>query len=135
MKFFIDNNLSPTFAKILSELTSREYTNDKVIHLCEKVPRNVSDIEWIDTLTSEGGWIVISGDQEILRNKHERKAWKDSRLTGFFVSKTWMSLTFWDQAWRIVKWFPHIRRQSAMVRPGATFEIGPNANGKFKVLG
>jgi hypothetical protein len=44
-----------------------------------------------------------------------------------------MNQGIWDQAWRLVRWWPAIVDMSGRVSPGAAFEIPVNyGRGKFK---
>ena len=40
---------------------------------------------WIDALSREGRWVIISGDRRITRNRAEYAAFRSSRLVGFFL--------------------------------------------------
>ena len=133
MKFFLDNNLPPSWAEALNALSGTE--KHSVHHLRTKFPRNVTDVEWINTLASEGGWTIISGDLRISRNQHERQAWLKSGMVAFFLTKGWRSLKFWDQTWRIVRWWPNILQQSELVIAPAGFEVPDNyGSGKFRPI-
>ena len=132
MKFFFDNNLSPYHAKAIAILSSTE--GHDVLHLRDKFDQAVPDIVWLEGLAAEGGWIIISGDFRISRNPLERRAWKEAQLLTFFLAKAWRHQKFWDQAWRLVRWWPFIVQQATLVRPGAAFEISVNPTGRFKQL-
>ena len=43
------------------------------------------DTVWIDALSREGRWVIISGDRRITRNRAEYAAFRSSRLVGFFL--------------------------------------------------
>ena len=129
MKFFIDNNLPPAWAKALDALDDTH----TVTHLRDKFPPDVTDIDWIQALSGEGGWYIISGDMRISRNQHEREAWLRSGLVGFFLGKSWRSVKYWDQTWRFVRWWPNIVQQAELVTPPAAFEI-PFGWGKFRQI-
>jgi hypothetical protein len=53
---------------------------DQVIPLTDRFPANTEDRVWMDALGDEGGWVVISADRRIHRNKIEREAWRRSGL-------------------------------------------------------
>lgn len=130
MKFFLDNNLPPAWAPALNALAGTE--QHSVHHLREKFAPDVTDIDWINRLATEGGWTIISGDIRITRNRHEREAWLQSGLVGFFMGKSWRSLTFWEQTWRFVRWWPNVVQQAQLVKPPAGFVIPVNfGSGKF----
>ena len=132
MRFFLDNHLAPALARSLHALSERE--GDEVYHLKSRFDGATSDIDWIRTLAEEGGWIVLSGDFRIIRRPHEKRIWQSARLTGFFLAKGWINATFWDQAWRLVRWWPQIAAQARRVEAGATFQIPFATTGKFRIL-
>ena len=129
MKFFLDNCLPPRWARALSALSDSDID---VKHLREKFKQDISDIDWIQKLSAEGGWTIISGDVRITKSLHERQAWLSSGLTAFFLVKGW-DFEFWDKTSRIVRWWPRIMEQTQMVQPGAGFYVPVNfKNGKFE---
>ena len=77
---------------------------------------------------------MISGDTRILRNPHEREAWRESGLTIFVQAKSWTNHKFWDQACSLVRWWPPIVKQANLVVPGSAFEFRWKWDGKFKAL-
>jgi hypothetical protein len=64
---FLDNNLSPYLARGLNALLEPE--GDEVVHLTDRFPRQIDDRSWINALGDEGGWVVISADRRIYRNR------------------------------------------------------------------
>jgi hypothetical protein len=111
-----------------------EKAGHKAVHLRSKFLPNTEDVQWIEALGKEGGWISISGDMRIAKLQHEREAWRQSKLTAFFMLKGWTSAEFWDQAWMLIRWWPLIIRQAEMVAPGAGFEIPFGSPGKLRQL-
>ncbi len=81
MKVIIDENLSPALARALNALFDGE---DEVVHIRDKFGPSVKDVDWIDRLSAEDRWIVISGDTSIIKKKAEQTAFRNSRLIGFF---------------------------------------------------
>jgi hypothetical protein len=94
-----------------------------VKHLRELFPVDTPDIEWIQRIASDPDWVIISGDIRISQNEFERRAWLESGLTAFFLAKGWTRLKLWDQAWRLVKWWPEIVAQAIRIKPGAGFIV------------
>src|SRR5262249_61333547 len=95
-----------------------------VVSLRQKFPPDTPDVEWIRSLGHENqNWVVISGDTRISRNKHEHEAWLEAKLTFFFWAPAWSALGRWEQASKIVKWWPVIVDQAAGIAPGAGFKI------------
>jgi len=131
VKFFLDNNLSPAFARALHALSDRD--GHEVRHLSEKFDRDITDVEWIRALAGEGDWVVVSGDTRIPKNPAERQAWLEAQLTTFFLGKGWTNLSLWDQAWKLVQWWPRIIDQARNVQPPAAFLV-PVKGSRFEQL-
>lgn len=122
MKFFFDNCISPKLVKSLKVII--EFQGVDVIHLHEKYDRaNIKDPEWINELSREGDWIIISADPRITRSKAERAAWHSSQLTAFFFSDGFASRTIYEQASLLFKCWPEIMKLSRESRKGAGFLI------------
>lgn len=120
MKVFFDNNLSPKIARALQELFLGQH---EIIHLASKFPRNVSDKKWIEELSHDGYWIVISGDLRIKKNQAERMAFRNSKLTGLFMAPGLLKKKPHVQTYRILYHWEKIEQLSTLVAPGATYEI------------
>lgn len=63
MKFIFDNNLPPTLARGIGELSKFDPDVKAVIPLKDKFAPNTPDIVWLRSLAAEGEWIVISIDR------------------------------------------------------------------------
>jgi hypothetical protein len=132
VKFFFDNCLPPSLAHALKLLAAKD--GHEIQHLRDQFPPATTDVEWINKLGADGEWVIVSGDLRISRSKHERAAWLQSHLTSFFLAKGWMNISFWEQAWKLIRWFPDIVKQAGMVKPGAGFEVPVKYNGQFKQI-
>ena len=121
MKFFLDNCVSPKFAKALRILA--EYQGYEIVHLSEKFDRSVRDVDWIVKLSEESDWVIVSGDQRISRNRSERAAWEESGFTAFFFGDGWASRGYWNQAADIVKWWPEIVLEARKAKAGTGYII------------
>lgn len=121
MRFFLDNTTPPRFAEALRALEGPD--GNDIRHLREKFDPKTPDIDWLKTLAEDGAWVIISGDVRISQNEFERRAWLESRLTAFFLGKGWTSLKLWDQAWKLIKWWPDIVAQAERVHAGAGFVV------------
>jgi len=130
LKVFLDNNLSPYLARALNELLEPE--GDQVVHLADRFRADTEDRTWITALAEEGGWVVISADRRIYRNKLEREAWRRSRLIVFFLAPQWQRAGNIETAWRLLRWWPRIRDQAGIVAAPAAFEL-PLAYGSGRV--
>jgi hypothetical protein len=95
----------------------------EVIHLRDRFPVNVSDVEWMGALAKEMDWVIISADTAITRNPHEVEAWKLAGHPIFFFKHSLHPQTFWQQASRLCHVFPDIVRLATRARPGDSFQI------------
>jgi len=132
MRFFFDNQLSPYLAESINALARQD--GDEVVHKRTKFPPNTDDIDWIRDLSREGDWIVVSGDLDIVRTRAEKPVWQAAGLVGFFLMKGWINITPWDQAWRLIRWWPVIVTQAKIAGKGSTFRVSVNYNGKLDPL-
>jgi len=120
VKVLIDENLPPALARALDALFKGDH---EVIHLRARFGPNVTDREWIDRLSAEGRWIVISGDRRITRNRVEYTAFRNSRLVGFFLSKGLYKAPLVKQMERILALWGAMETQSGIVAGGAMFVL------------
>lgn len=133
MKAILDNNLSPRIAVALHALVEPE--GHLVKHLTDRFPAATPDEAWIRALGTEGHWVIISGDVRIVRNRHEREAWRQSGLTVFFLARGWRNMRNLERAYRLIQWWPRIVEQAELIEGGAAFEIPIRArSGRFRQL-
>jgi len=130
MKCLFDNNMPPKLAKTLKFLEG----DDGIIveHLNEEFPPDTPDIEWIKKLAKEGGWFVITKDNQIRKRSNERKAWQESHIPVVFLSKSWMDHDFWEIAWRFIRHWPKLKESISRNRKIESFEL--TINGKITVI-
>jgi hypothetical protein len=108
-------------------------TGVPVFHLSEKFSPNIPDIGWMENLTKEGDWFVITQDNQIRRKPHERKAWQESHIPIVFLPKTWIKYTLWEMAWRLIKYWPELKKNINHCRKNESLEL--SINGKITVVG
>ncbi len=120
MKVFFDHNMSPAMARALAELFRKQH---EVTFLAEKFARDTRDIDWISALSSEGQWIVISGDRRITRNRAEYHAFRNSNLIGFFLSEGLYKASVIKQMERLLALWSTMEGVCERVQGGAMFEL------------
>ena len=103
----------------------RELFRDRhhVTWLAERFRRTATDLEWIQKLSAEGRWVVISGDRRITRNRAEYGAFQNSRLVGFFLSRGLNKATVIKQFERILAHWDNIETIEGHAGGGAIFEL------------
>jgi hypothetical protein len=83
----------------------------------------VTDQQWIDDLSRDGQWVMISGDRRITRNRAEYQAFRNSRLIGFFLSKGLYKSKVIKQMERILAMWENMTTIASSVGGGAMFEL------------
>lgn len=130
MKFVVEHSVSPVLAKALAVLA--EPDGHEVVHLRIHYHQNTLDPIWLRGLGQrEPDVVIISADPRISRSPHERAAWLESGLTIVFL-RSFADLPIWDQAAKLVKWWPDIVNQVRHARPGTGFLV--SIQGKIERL-
>ena len=103
----------------------RELFRDRhhVTWLAERFRRTATDLEWIQQLSAEGRWVVISGDRRIARNRAEYGAFQNSRLVGFFLSRGLNKAKVIKQFERILAHWDNIETIEGHASGGAIYEL------------
>lgn len=107
MKFFFDNNLPRSLAHGIAALSAHDPSVEQVIHLRDRYRPNEPDEVWLRELAQECGWIVISIDQ-FKKTIAERELLRQRGLTVFVLDPQWSKQQYWEQAARLVLWWPRI---------------------------
>ncbi|MGN6100593.1 MAG: hypothetical protein ACTHOR_05525 [Devosia sp.] len=132
MKLLLDNNLSPKVTRAIHELIKGE--GSQAVALRDRFEAETPDIEWISALGREGGWAVISGDQQITRNRAERAAWLQTTLVGFFLEPALARLDPLPQTARLILWLPVLERQLGLIRGPALFALPLRSTSRLRQL-
>ncbi len=107
MRFYFDRTQSPFLACAVGEVLV--FMGHAFEHARRRYPdRDPGDIAGMGELGAEGDWVVITGDDAIRRNPAERRAWREMRLTTFFLQPAWMHTRMEEQAWRMLRWLPRL---------------------------
>ena len=129
MKVVFDENLSPALARALHALFVGEH---EVAHIRDKFGPKVDDSEWISVLSTEGRWVVISGDAKITKRKAEQAAFRNSRLIGFFMAPALNGAKVTRQMQRLLALWDDIEIIAERVAGGAMYELP--ISGKIRQL-
>lgn len=130
MKFVVEHSVSPVLANALAVLA--EPDGHEVVHLRSHYHQSTLDPVWLRGLGQrEPDVIVISADTRITRSPHDRAAWLESGLTIVFL-RSFADLSIWDQAAKLVKWWPDIVNSVRHARPGTGFLV--SVHGKIDRL-
>lgn len=137
MNFIFDNNLPPSLAKALNELTKNQWPGQHlVIHIREKFSTSTKDEEWIGSLAEDSAseWVVLTHDR--FNKGIEREVLRRAGLKVFMLNKAWASERYWNKAYNLVRWWPRIVEQAEGVTGGAAFGVQWKFSGKgqFQVI-
>lgn len=128
MKFVVEHSISPYLTQAVAILAAQG--GDEVVHLRTDYHQATLDPVWLRGLGQrEPNVIVVSADPRITRSPHEREAWLASGLTCFFL-KSFADLPFWEQAARLVKWWPGIMDAAQRAHRGTGFLV--SVHGKIE---
>ena len=120
MKVLVDENLSPALAKALNAIFAGEH---EVIHIRERFGPGVEDRDWIERMSTDGRWIILSGDRRISKSRSTQTAFRNSRLIGFFLASALNSVRVTVQMQRILALWEDIEAISKSVAGGAMYEL------------
>lgn len=124
MKYFFDNCLSHKF---VTALTALDYTN--LVHLKDEFPVDAIDVDWMP-IVAQRGWIVVTADLRIRSRPEERAVRERLKLTTIFFAGAFQNLSFAEQSWRIIRWWPDIVRVSSKQKAGNCLMV--TVNGKVE---
>jgi PIN domain-containing protein len=121
--YFLDNCISYRYAAMLHALEMGEVTS-----LRQHYPENTKDPVWLPDLGKKG-WTLISVDHAQRKTPAERKAIVASGAMAFYLAKSFLSLVFEEQAWRLVKLWPEITATAEKPQGGAKCFLVPVKGG------
>jgi hypothetical protein len=128
LKLLVDHNLSPRIAHCLQALFVGEH---QIFALREKFPNDTTDVEWINALTEDGGWAVLTRDMRLRTRPHERAALDRSRIVYFFHTGSWRKYSVDETAARLIRLVPKMAAQTDLAERGR-FELPINPGSKLK---
>lgn len=122
MKFFVDNCLPPKMARALNEISQ---PNNSFVHIKDhpSISQHSTDLDWINLLSREGGWIIITKDNHIMKRPVEKEAFKAAKLTGFFLDNSWSHLDFFELLSKLSSRMPRILELATKNPSGKCFRI------------
>ena len=125
MKYFFDENFSPRMVNALSGLHERDWRGDSFESIHSREWRATKDEPWIQALkNTQDVWTIVTMDQM----RRERNAVQGSGFTWCIFAGRWANLDYWEQAWKLVKVWPDVVRESERNR-GRVFTV--TLNGKI----
>jgi PIN like domain len=129
LRLFVDNNLALKHARSLEPLLAPAHS---IVHLRDMFAADTPDEVWLRQLKSEGEWVVLSGDIEIIRNNRSVLVWKACGLTTFFFVEGWMHIELMEQHAKLTKCIQPILTQAARAVRGSAYKV--KMNGKLEAV-
>ncbi|MCF4166549.1 hypothetical protein L2U69_12920 [Zavarzinia compransoris] len=126
----VDENLPPALARALAALFVDKH---QVVHLRDRFEAAVSDVRWISELNREGGWVVLSADRRIAKNKAEQQVFRSSKLIAFIFAPGLQKSSVMKKMERLMAMWETMEKQVPLVSGGAMFEIQMKGN-KFRQI-
>lgn len=121
MKLLIDNNLAPRLGRGLGEFFKGIHT---VIHIRDKFGTgSLKDEEWIELLSKEERWCVLTADRNIAKKRPSRQIFTQAGLIGFFPAPAVAKWSTERQCARILMLWPTLVSISETVSSGF-YEMG-----------
>jgi len=128
MNFLFDNWFAVRQARALNELVRPNHT---VEHLRDKFPADSKMEDWVRALRSDGDWVLITGDHHPARSVHECRAWRESGLTIFFLTRDWQKIPPLQQHSRLLA---VLKKMVAHAEQGPARGFTISARGKIRKL-
>lgn len=112
--YFFDASLPHPLASMIQAFARDVRTTHLHDHFCANTP----DAEWIRAVAS---WdpppVVLTADGRLLRNPAESAVLRESGLTYVVFDEAWARLQWKENAWKYVKVWPQIHRESQVSVP------------------
>jgi hypothetical protein len=103
MRFFFDRNISRHLARMVAGSVGR-YSDEVRAHDDDRFAINTPDTVWLEALgRDDPPWAVVCGDGSILTRPEERAALEEPDLSFVCFERSWIKMSYEDQAWRLVK--------------------------------
>lgn len=122
--FFVDRSLGGQLVvEALRDVGATVIAHDDVL------PQDTTDVEWLEE-AGRHGWIVLTKDEAIRRNPHERAMFLQARVAVFVLAKKGLSGK--EMAELFVRALPGMRKRMLSTR--APFIFSLSRTGDFRRL-
>lgn len=107
----------------------------EVVALYDVFPRDITDVEFIDRLSENGPWCIVSSDKFTKHHNAEREALRRGGHMIYALERQWAHQPFWLKSERFVRWWPQIVAQ-AKILEGAMLSVpfAHRVGAKFKQI-
>ena len=109
---------------MLRVLAQSEFPEDSIEHKHQLFNKDADDDYWLAELAKRSPhWIILCGDTRISKSPTLQAAWLEAGLTTFFFWKGWMHIPLWEQASKLIKIWPDIRKSAGKADLGTGFKV------------
>ena len=139
MNAFFDNCTSPTLAATIAGYVGT--LGHLAVHIRDSstvgldLNRDATDLEWIIALGADvRGWIVVTGDRKLSRNKAEKEAFRRARLSGLWLSGPFTRLPVHRQAALLINRWPDLAETIRRFNPPLLIAVPTRFGGKLDLI-
>jgi hypothetical protein len=100
----------------------RDAHSDDVRVLKHHFPPDTADVVWLHEI-GRLGWVLVTEDKNIRRKPQERQALYLSKVTAFFLGKSFGELKLLDKGLALVSVWPKIQETAAICQQGSIFSV------------
>ncbi|MDP3896606.1 MAG: hypothetical protein Q8Q62_08015 [Mesorhizobium sp.] len=131
MNVLFDNCTSPVMASTLDGFI--RHAGHRAFHLRDLPLSDPQDIEWIGYLAATRDvWLVITGDQNIRKNKAEAQAFRRANLRGVVLAPAYQKTPLNRCCAVVVDQWPTLYDTVSRFDPPFMLEMGINFRGNFR---
>ena len=94
-----------------------------VHHLRDEYPAGTKDHVWLDSLHSQGGWVVLTADKGIRRKPNEREHWLRKNLIVFFLLPAWSKMKLYERNLRLFRVVANMEKHAVARNNGRGFIV------------
>lgn len=121
MTFCLDESLGVPLAGVLRQL--RAPGAPGIHHMRELGYSGTSDEVWLAALPKADVHAVVTKDSRILNATVRRDVWRDAGLSLFVLDGKWGNLRLFEQARRLIWWWPAIVARAEAGPRGAAWRV------------
>jgi hypothetical protein len=121
LAFCTDESMGRPLAELLRRL--RAPGAPRIHDLRELGLSGSADEVWMPTLARQDIQVVVTLDSRILKATVRRDVWRAAGLSLFVMDAAWGNLTIFEQARRLIWWWPEIVAQSEAGPQGGAWQF------------
>lgn len=118
MKLVIDENLSPTIARVLVQVVE----GHEFLHVSEWPGAGTPDELLFEHLARDGA-VLFTCDRNQRRTPRIKEALLASAITTFFADEAWSHSGRFEQVRRMLNWWPEMLAATERNWPGSWFQV------------